>query len=369
MELLLWRWSTAVQVVSALMVAVFFVAFAASVRSGEVRWWTRAWLANLAALGVTLFFWYFQPDRFSPLIRMMYMAAKTFFAVFMIEGAWAVGHQEPMLTGRQRTISVAVFAIAGGLSFVSLASLGIGQHSVMALLLAVAGAVALQSRRPATKWLAGALFVRSLLAVAETIAYTRPADPTASVFLSASSSFDSGAEWFVALACVLVASARVQSELQATNEDLLAAQAELRELADRDPLTGLANRRSLPAVFRAVYETGASILFFDLVRFKEVNDAHGHTGGDEYLKQFANALRATFRPDDVVARYAGDEFLVVARGLSTAAANEHLADLRNRLAGRIEFSVGMSVLAPEGSPEEAIRRADEAMYEDKSKTA
>ena len=53
MELLLWRWSTVVQIASALMIAVFFTAFATSVRTAEVRWWMRAWLANLAALIVT----------------------------------------------------------------------------------------------------------------------------------------------------------------------------------------------------------------------------------------------------------------------------------------------------------------------------
>jgi PleD family two-component response regulator len=68
-----------------------------------------------------------------------------------------------------------------------------------------------------------------------------------------------------------------------------------------------------------------------------------------------------------VARYAGDEFLVIAPGLT--AADEHLANLRARLEGDIRFSVGSSQLAPRGNPEEAIRLADQAMYEDKSKTA
>jgi diguanylate cyclase (GGDEF)-like protein len=285
----------------------------------------------------------------------------------MIEGSWGIAHQKELMTVRQRFLSIAAFAIAGGVAFGSLADLGIGQHSVMVVLLGVATAIAFQSRRPATRWLAAALVVRALLAVFETIAYTRPTDPRASLFLSASSSFDSGAEWFIALACVLVASARIQSELQATNSDLVAAQSELRELADRDPLTGLANRRSLPSVFRDVYESGATILFFDLDGFNVVNDRYGHNAGDEYLKRFAAALRASFRPDDVVARYAGDEFLVVARGLATA--DEHLANLRARLAGDIAFSVGSSHLAPRGNPEEAIRLADQAMYEDKSKTA
>src|SRR5439155_13430207 len=61
MELLLWRWSTAVQATSLVMVTVFFGLLARSVPLAAVRWWVRAWACNLGALAVTLFFWYFEP--------------------------------------------------------------------------------------------------------------------------------------------------------------------------------------------------------------------------------------------------------------------------------------------------------------------
>ena len=75
-------------------------------------------------------------------------------------------------------------------------------------------------------------------------------------FLAASSSFDSGAEWLVALGCVIAVAERVQRELRQANQDLLAAQEDLRRLADRDPLTALDNRRHLPEALRAVQPQG-----------------------------------------------------------------------------------------------------------------
>jgi diguanylate cyclase (GGDEF)-like protein len=187
-------------------------------------------------------------------------------------------------------------------------------------------------------------------------------------FLAASSSFDGGAEWLLALGCVLALSERIQGELRQSNAGLLAAQEDLRRVADRDPLTGLANRRQLPETFRAVQPQGALLLFFDLDDFKQINDRYGHQAGDECLRRFAANLRECFRPRDVLVRYGGDEFLVVASGLDEAGGRERVGRLRERLrfvpgAGpAITFSVGLSPLAPGGHPDEAVRTADESMY-------
>ena len=114
--------------------------------------------------------------------------------------------------------------------------------------------------------------------------------------------FDGGAEWLIALGCVLALSDRVQRELRQTNESLLEAQEDLRRVADRDPLTALDNRRTLPGALRSVQPEGALILFFDLDGFKQINDSYGHHAGDLCLKRFAEALRESFRPRDFVVR-------------------------------------------------------------------
>ncbi|MBY0493921.1 MAG: diguanylate cyclase [Cyanobacteria bacterium] len=83
-------------------------------------------------------------------------------------------------------------------------------------------------------------------------------------------------------------------------------------------------------------------------------------------------LAATSAPTDAIVRYAGDEFLVVARGTTEIAIEERISELRNRLrvtASRelpIRFSYGVSRLDPGGNPDEAVKLADEAMYRSKA---
>jgi diguanylate cyclase (GGDEF)-like protein len=381
MELLLWRWSTATQVTSIVIIAAFFAALARSTPRAELRWWLWAWLANLGALLVTLVFWSFDaPIAAFPLVRLLYLGTKTGFVWMFVQGCWTLVRPGGMIVPvRYAVAAIVAFALIGTFVLDTVVLIGLGQHGLLAVLFGLAAIFMARSTEPAVKWLAVGLVIRALLGGVEAVVYgaqafspdTAPDAPQGitSTFLAAHSSLDTAAEWLLALGAVLALSDRAQRELRRYNEQLLLAQEDLRRLVDRDPLTALSNRRALPAIFRSVQPVGATLLFFDIDGFKLINDLHGHHVGDECLRRFAIALRESFRPSDAVIRYAGDEFLVVAKGLSPAACDVRIGRLRERLrfGGRkdgplIRFSVGISELSEGGQPEAALESADQAMY-------
>jgi len=127
----------------------------------------------------------------------------------------------------------------------------------------------------------------------------------------------------LALSAVLVIAAflalqrRANRQLAATNARLRLAEQQLEREARYDALTGLANRREFEsrltdALAQArAQATTVALLFLDLDHLKQTNDAHGHAGGDELLRVFAQRLQACVPPDALVARIGGDEFVVL----------------------------------------------------------
>jgi diguanylate cyclase (GGDEF)-like protein len=381
MELLLWRWSTTAQITSELMIAVFFVVLARSVRRVEMRPWIQAWLWNLVALLVTIIFWFAQPkSRIGFMTTVFgYTLSKTIFSVLLVAGTWNFFRRRPGPNVRHAVIaSVIAYSIAAAVTFDKIDKLGTAQSAVIALILGFGALLLLVTRTPGAGWLAAGLSIRTILAIVETLAHGARLIPqhfvsesAIGIFVASYSSFDTGAEWVIALGCVLILYRTIQQELTQSNVDLLAAQEVLQELVDRDPLTGLANRRALPEVLRGVFRTGATILFFDLNDFKGINDSYGHQTGDDCLRRFARVLQASFRPGDHVIRYAGDEFVVIAPSADSEQILARVESVRERLKFErsdgppIKFSVGHATLPVNGDADAALREADEAMYRQK----
>lgn len=153
---------------------------------------------------------------------------------------------------------------------------------------------------------------------------------------------------------------------------LRAAQEELESLARKDALTGLPNRASLDAYLTEalVRERPVAVAFIDLDRFKPVNDLFGHDAGDELLKQLASRLKAELRGRDFVARFGGDEFVVVADAGPADAAGlverlESLVSEPFELASgpaQVFASVGVAYAAGGHTAESLLAEADADMY-------
>jgi len=163
--------------------------------------------------------------------------------------------------------------------------------------------------------------------------------------------------------------------------DIVEARERIAALAYSDPLTGLANRTGFgPALEHAVRRarrnsTQLAALYLDLDGFKQVNDTYGHETGDRLLIEVAARLRHTLRASDQVARFGGDEFVVVLEDMPgppevELVAGKLIAEIARPYgilpdggACRVTASVGVSLFpADADSPRELLQHADAAMY-------
>lgn len=173
----------------------------------------------------------------------------------------------------------------------------------------------------------------------------------------------------------------LRRELQQTKNRLEVVERE----ADQDQLLPVLNRRAFVReltryiAFTDRYGTPASLLFFDLDGFKQVNDTHGHAGGDAALEHFAGVLLQNVRDSDCVGRLGGDEFGVLLSHATQEQATKKADLLAETLRNTpimwkekpitVQFSYGAFELKSGDKAETAMARADEAMYAHKRSAA
>jgi diguanylate cyclase (GGDEF)-like protein len=175
---------------------------------------------------------------------------------------------------------------------------------------------------------------------------------------------------------------KLRGRLKRQKEELLTAVETIRTLATMDELTSLANRRHMNEVLGAeerrkgMPSRRVCIALLDIDFFKNINDRYGHAGGDAVLRTFANAARAELRANDVLARWGGEEFLLLLPDTDLGEATRVLARMTERVGAMriseldraltITFSAGVVERCGDEAFADTISRADRAMYIAKS---
>lgn len=177
---------------------------------------------------------------------------------------------------------------------------------------------------------------------------------------------------------------RVNSQLEAEVVERKQAEERAKELAIRDPLTGLFNRRSLVEHLEHALSLSLrhgrrfALLFLDLDKFKNINDTHSHEVGDKLLREVAARLNSSIRESDIAARLGGDEFVILLEALTSFDDISHVANKVSRSLAveyriddiRIQSSasIGIATYPQDGNSVQALmKHADLAMYHAKQR--
>lgn len=188
---------------------------------------------------------------------------------------------------------------------------------------------------------------------------------------------------YVIMLLLALLAARSHGVIQRQRNELAISRAAIHDLAIRDPLTGLYNRRFLGETLNREFaraereQQPLAIVMMDIDFFKKVNDQHGHTAGDEVLKVLANLIRNEARESDIICRYGGEEFLAVMPNMSASQALERAESWRKHMeatpiqwAGKviqITLSAGIAAYPDHGTdPEKLIGLADQMLYRSKN---
>lgn len=162
----------------------------------------------------------------------------------------------------------------------------------------------------------------------------------------------------------------------------VALENELRRRATTDDLTGATRREEAIQHLQRLRHVrertghGSAVIFCDIDLFKQVNDTYGHAGGDEVLRELAERFRCSLREEDSVARFGGDEFVVILHSIHTMDDAQRIAEKLHRATLRpipmpdgrsalVTLSMGLAEVHDDESISDVLARADEALYEAK----
>ena len=171
----------------------------------------------------------------------------------------------------------------------------------------------------------------------------------------------------------------MRTRLHRSRQELTQALEQIRDLATRDELTGLSNRRYMTEMMRLEHaralRSGLPMLMaqLDLDDFKAINDTHGHAAGDLVLKCFAETVLASIRSADILARWGGEEFVLLMVNTSARDGAQMLERVRAVVAAtrmqispeqalQVTVSIGAAQLKDGEEPMQLLQRTDDALY-------
>ena len=324
-----------------------------------------SYLGSLALMGFYAWQGFMQVDRYLTVVATMLGVNGLTYAV--LRSGLNRRFRDPSLTSPQ-------ILIATGLLMLTLYSVDEGRGALLLLYLAtfIFGIFRLTTRQFLVLQGAG---LAGYAAVIGLLAANRPQALELHLELVQWVALASVLPWFALVGGYI---SRLRHRLSESNQNLQQAFDRIRELALYDEVTGLHNRRFVMEMLehehsRTRRTNGTlAVALLDLDHFKHVNDNHGHTAGDQVLRRVAETLDASLRTVDGIGRYGGEEFLVVMPGadleeggaaaerLRAAVADCALGDIAPDL--RVTVSIGVAELAPDEPLDEAIDRADAALY-------
>jgi len=300
-------------------------------------------------------------------LAVLYLAGALLFYAVIRSGLNQRVASDPSLTLLQTGFGMLIIAGAYAVT-------GPARGAAMTLL-AMIGVFAMFSLRPAQS---RALALLAFVALGAAMLWKTRTDPAG---------YPAAIEWVhivaagIVLAAVAVLSGRMdtmRTRLKAQKQELERALDRIGQLATRDELTGLVNRRHMTALVQAEQArqrrdaSKMTIALLDIDLFKRINDNHGHQAGDTVLKTFAEASQRVLRTTDVLARWGGEEFLLMLPATSPAQALRSVERLREGLAQvsfdaispglSVTFSAGLSACEDDNPLDACIERADQAMY-------
>jgi diguanylate cyclase (GGDEF)-like protein len=379
-----------IQTTGIALVALLSSSLTRTISHRALWYWTLAWTAltlSLASLSLAFSF----PGIAGP-FQIIYLVGKYAFCYLFIVGCrnYATG---AVLSRRDVWVVPAAFGMAVLLLWASggqFNTLFIPHAAIVGYLLSVAfralgPARRREGRHGGLKVMSLALALLSLdffhyvpvFTIAVLSDYAAP-----NGYLRYTSLYDLIFEVLLGFGTVMLVTEGVRRELETANRELTAARDRLEVLVRRDPLTESLNRHAFYSLIDshdhlAAKPAHGSVGLIDIDDLKIINDTMGHAAGDVVIRAVAKAIRLSIRPDDLLFRWGGDEFLVLLFGVSDVEARARFANLGESLASvaapglavpiLVTVSCGVAPFPNTGTLEQAIERADNEMYGQKQR--